>query len=81
MLWIKTKVGGSVFVGTSKVTLVFRGRQSVLVSVDGKQYPIARGGHKEFPTFTLHIYSGDKSLKLGFDAPQHISIRRAELET
>ena len=76
MLWIRVRVGESVSVGDSILTLVDKSQEGVLVDLDGEKYSVDRDGFYEFPTFTLHAGNKPAGLQLGFEAPQEVRIRR-----
>ena len=81
MLWLKVKLGESVYVDGEKLTLVSKDRYSILVKFRGEHYSIDRNDRCPFPTFTLHAGDLSKGLRLGFEAPFNIAIRRESLET
>ena len=76
MLWIKVKVGESVSIDKSTLTLIDKSYEGILVSLDGEHYSIDRGEYYRFPTFTLHSGTNPKGLRLGFEAPKSVVIRR-----
>lgn len=80
MLWIKLKVGEAVLVDNEPMQLVFKDTYGIVVSFRGAQVHVDRYSSHVFPTFTLH--SGDRSrgLRLGFEAPDSVRIRRSRFE-
>lgn len=75
MLWLKVKLGKSVYIGDCVLTLLAKNRCSITVDIDGEQHAVARNSCKEFPLFTL--YTGERhGLRLGFEAAPEVQIRR-----
>lgn len=80
MLWINVRIGESVLIGDSVLTLLAKNAHSVAISLDGEQHTIPKNTRTEFPTFTLLPGSLSHGLRLGFDAPLTTRIRREKLE-
>lgn len=76
MLWLRVRVGESVYVGDSKLTLVEKNKLGVTVELDQRLYTIGRNKSRQFATFSLHAGNAGKGLRLGFDAPQNVDIWR-----
>lgn len=81
MLWIKVKVGEVVYIDEQPLTLIAKDGKSMTVSFAGQRYTISRRTSHKFPTFTLVPGNTDSGLRVGFDAPQSVHIRREKLET
>lgn len=80
MLWIKLKVGEAVLIGDEPLVLTYKDAYGVVVTFQGEKVHVDRYSSYEFPTFTLHTGDRIRGLRLGFDAPENVRIRRSKLE-
>lgn len=80
MLWVKVKVGESVNISGEPLTLLAKNETYVVIEFGGMPYTIPRNIRKQFPNFVFVAGSSNSGLRLGFEAPEHILIRREKLE-
>jgi hypothetical protein len=76
MLWIKLKIGEAVFIDNVALVLEYKDSYGIVVKYMGNQVAVKRDSSFNFGKFTLHSGDRHKGLRLGFEAPPEVIIRR-----
>lgn len=80
MLWIKVKCGEAVYINDKPFMLVEKQKAKVVVLFEGRKYIVSYDSCLDFPDFIFMPGRTNSGLRLGFEAPRDVRIRRAKLE-